>query len=67
MAPSLPDPRAMPVAHYVVAPHRELNGCFEIARLSKHRSTQYIGNYTDYGTATEVALFLNRQVSWEAP
>lgn len=54
-------------AHYVVAPHRELHGCFEIARLSSHRPTQYIGNYTDLGIATDVARFLSEQVTWEAP
>lgn len=54
-------------AHYVVAPHRELSGCYEIARLSNCRPTQYIGNYTDYDIATDVAKFLSEQVSWEAP
>lgn len=56
-----------PVARYVVADHRELTGCYEIARFSNHRPTQYIGNYTDWSTALDVAKFLNEQVSWEAP
>lgn len=63
----MPPPLHERGAHYVVAPHRELDGCYEIARLSNHRPTQYIGNYTDFDTAIDVARFLNGRVSWEAP
>lgn len=62
----LATPAIHPVAHYLVEPHTELVGCYQIARHSPHRPAQRIGNYTSYDTAQEIAMFLNRHVGKEA-
>lgn len=57
-----------PVARYVVEPHSQLDGCYQIARHSVYNlPTQRIGNYTDHDTALEAAEFLNGCVDWETP
>lgn len=61
------DPFTRPVASYLVEEHTELHDCYQIARHSPYRPTQRIGNYTDYDTALEAAMFLNGCVDWEAP
>lgn len=67
MTDPLTPPAGRPVAHYMVEPHSELSGCFQIARHSPYRPTQRIGNYTDHDTAMEAAEFLNGCVDWETP
>lgn len=66
-ADPLATPAIHPVAFYLVEPHSELDGCFQIARHGPGREAQRVGNYTSKAIAVDVAKFLNARIEWEAP